>query len=154
MTILVVGDIMVDVNYFSKIERNAPEANIPIHNIQDTSYILGGASNVANNLTRMGIDVELISVIGNDYYGSIIKRLLDTKKIKHNLFLDDNRKTTQKNRILHSNNIVVRYDIEDTNDINLTLQDKIFNYVKEKNKNIHNYSSGKNCPMAKCNLCG
>jgi D-beta-D-heptose 7-phosphate kinase/D-beta-D-heptose 1-phosphate adenosyltransferase len=60
---------MIDVNYFSKIERNAPEANIPIHNIQDITYILGGASNVANNLTQMGIDIELISVIGNDYYG-------------------------------------------------------------------------------------
>jgi bifunctional ADP-heptose synthase (sugar kinase/adenylyltransferase) len=92
MSILVIGDIMVDVNYFSKIERNAPEANIPIHNIQDTTYILGGASNVANNLTQMGVDVELISVTGNDYYGEIIKTLLNSKKIKHNLFLNDNTK--------------------------------------------------------------
>ena len=137
MTILVIGDIMVDVNYFSKIERNAPEANIPIHNIQDTSYILGGASNVANNLTQLGVDVELLSVIGNDYYGGIIKTLLDAKKIKHHLFTDDNRKTTQKNRIVHSNNIVVRYDIEDTSDIDSTLQDKILKCVKEKKKSIH-----------------
>ncbi len=137
MSILIIGDIMVDVNYFSKIERNAPEANIPIHNIQDTTYILGGASNVANNLTQMGVDVELISVTGNDYYGEIIKTLLNSKKIKHNLFTDDSRKTTQKNRIIDNNNIVVRYDIEDTNDINSTLQDKILNYVKEKKKNIH-----------------
>ena len=136
MDILVIGDIMLDINYFSKIERNAPEANIPIHNIQDTSYILGGAANVANNLALLGANVELVSVVGNDHYGETVNKLLESMKIKHHLLVDDSRKTTQKNRIVHNNNIVVRYDIEDTNDITLLLQDKIFNYII-KNKNIH-----------------
>ena len=59
MNILVIGDVMLDVNYISKIERAAPEADIPIHNITDIHYILGGASNVAFNLKKLdtnGID--------------------------------------------------------------------------------------------------
>ena len=50
MNILVIGDIMLDINYISIIERRAPEADIPIHNINNVNYILGGAANVAQNL--------------------------------------------------------------------------------------------------------
>ena len=85
---------MLDINYNSIINRTAPEANIPIHNINDINYILGGASNVAKNLNYLEVNVELISVIGNDYYGEIMKKKLDDKKIKYKLF-EDLRKTTQ-----------------------------------------------------------
>jgi len=83
MNILVIGDIMLDINYNSIINRTAPEANIPIYNISDVSYILGGASNVAQNLNYLGVNVDLISVIGNDYYGEIMKKKLIEKKIIH-----------------------------------------------------------------------
>ena len=39
MNILVIGDIMIDINYNSVINRKAPEANIPIYNINDVNYI-------------------------------------------------------------------------------------------------------------------
>jgi D-beta-D-heptose 7-phosphate kinase/D-beta-D-heptose 1-phosphate adenosyltransferase len=134
MNILVIGDIMLDINYESIINRTAPEANIPIYNITNTNYILGGASNVAQNLKYLGVNVELISIIGNDYYGGILKKILDDKQITNNIFVDS-RKTTQKHRIFNNNTISVRYDIEDTYDISNELSDKIINYVKEK-KNI------------------
>jgi D-beta-D-heptose 7-phosphate kinase/D-beta-D-heptose 1-phosphate adenosyltransferase len=131
MNILVVGDIMLDINYNSIINRTAPEANIPIYNINDVNYILGGASNVAQNLNYLGINVELISVIGNDYYGEIMKKILIDKKIQHHLF-EDLRKTTQKHRIFNNKKISVRYDIEDTFDISSELSNKIMNYIMNK----------------------
>lgn len=134
MNILVVGDIMLDINYNSIINRTAPEANIPIHNINNVNYILGGASNVAQNLNSLEVNVELISVIGNDSYGEIMKKKLDEKKIKYKLF-EDLRKTTQKHRIFNNNIILVRYDIEDTHDISCELSNKIIKYITGK-KNI------------------
>jgi D-beta-D-heptose 7-phosphate kinase/D-beta-D-heptose 1-phosphate adenosyltransferase len=134
MNILVVGDIMLDINYNSIINRIAPEANIPIHNINDINYILGGASNVAKNFNYLEVNVELVSVIGNDYYGEIMKKKLDDKKIKYKLF-EDLRKTTQKHRIFNNNKISVRYDIEDTHDISSELSEKIIDYIINK-KNI------------------
>jgi D-beta-D-heptose 7-phosphate kinase/D-beta-D-heptose 1-phosphate adenosyltransferase len=135
MNILVIGDIMLDINYESNINRTAPEADIPIHNINNTNYILGGASNVAQNLKYLGANIELISVIGTDYYGGILKQLLNDKQIQNNIF-EDLRKTTQKHRIFNNNNTIsVRYDIEDTHDISNELSDKIIDYVKNK-KNI------------------
>lgn len=132
MNILVIGDIMLDINYISIIERRAPEADIPIHNINNVNYILGGAANVAQNLKYLDVNVELISITGNDYYGGIIKSVLDEKQIRYTIFDEDLRKTTQKHRIFNNNVIAVRYDIEDTQNISTEMSNKILNYVKEK----------------------
>ena len=132
MNILVIGDIMLDINYISKIERNAPEANIPIYNILDINYILGGASNVALNLKNLETNIELISVIGDDNYGEIIQTILNEKNIQNKLFIDKERKTTQKNRIFHTNEIKVRYDIEDIKEINQSMVNNILLYITNK----------------------
>jgi len=134
MKVIVIGDIMIDINYFSKIERCAPEsAEIPIHDIYETTYILGGASNVAQNLYNLNIDIELVSVIGNDNFGKQIQTLLEEKNIKHKLFVDISRKTTQKNRIFNNNKLRVRYDIEERTPIHDALQNNILEYIKSKN---------------------
>jgi D-beta-D-heptose 7-phosphate kinase/D-beta-D-heptose 1-phosphate adenosyltransferase len=134
MKVIVIGDIMIDINYFSKIERCAPEsAEIPIHDIYETTYILGGASNVAQNLYNLNIDVELVSVIGNDNFGKQIQTLLEEKNIKHKLFVDTSRRTTQKNRIFNNNKLRVRYDIEERTPIHYALQNNILEYIKSKN---------------------
>lgn len=130
MNIIVLGDIILDIYYFSKIERVAPEAsNIPIHNIHDVSYILGGAANVAQNLFNLDANVELISIIGNDFYGEKIINLLNQKSIKYKLFIDETRDTTQKNRIYFNNSLTTRYDIENTHEISSAIENDIFNYI-------------------------
>ena len=123
---------MIDINYYSSTNRNASEANIPIYNIIDTKMILGGAGNVVNNLKNLNCNVEIISVIGNDIMGKNIINLLEDKKILNKIFIDDNRKTSQKNRFINNNNIVFRFDIEDTHDINNELQNEIYNYIITK----------------------
>ncbi len=129
MNIIVIGDILLDINYISNIYRNAPEANIPIHNIQETNYILGGAANVANNLKQLNANVKLIGITGNDNYSSIIINLLTNKNIQHKIFVDVCRPTTTKHRIFNNNTLNVRYDIESTNDISFELQQNIINYI-------------------------
>jgi D-beta-D-heptose 7-phosphate kinase/D-beta-D-heptose 1-phosphate adenosyltransferase len=132
MNIIVIGDIMLDINYNSKIERSAPEADIPIYNILFTNYILGGAANVAQNLKNLETNIELISVIGNDTQGEIIQKILNEKDIQSKLFIDKERKTTQKNRIFKDNSIKVRYDIEDTNEVNNNIIYDILTYIINK----------------------
>ena len=107
MNVIVVGDIILDINYFSKITRNAPEANhIPVHKIHNIEYILGGAANVAFNLSRLGMNVELVSCIGEDEDGHNLKKIveiLNKKNVNFKLFTDKNKKCiTTKNRIIHN----------------------------------------------------
>ena len=132
MNIIVLGDIMLDINYESEVTRQAPEANIPIYNILGHNYILGGAANVAQNLKYLDTNVELISFIGNDNYASIIKNILESKQIQYKLFIDENRCTTQKNRIFLDNKLQVRYDIEDTSDTSKNIENQAIDYVINK----------------------
>jgi D-beta-D-heptose 7-phosphate kinase/D-beta-D-heptose 1-phosphate adenosyltransferase len=140
-TTIVIGDIMLDINYFSTISRNAPEANhIPVHKINNTEYILGGAANVAVNLTRLGANVELISCIGvsgvtsdDDVHFKKIKDILNEKNVKFKLFIDRNKNCiTTKNRIINNDNICARYDVEDDSDISEDISNEILSYVKSK----------------------
>ena len=134
MNILVIGDIMLDINYITEINRKAPEANIPVHDIREINHILGGASNVAQNLKYLNTSVQLISVIGNDENGKKIELLLKEKGIKTHLFVDENRKTTQKNRFFHNDELILRYDNEDRNDIPRQIENKIMDYIFSNNK--------------------
>jgi D-beta-D-heptose 7-phosphate kinase/D-beta-D-heptose 1-phosphate adenosyltransferase len=136
MSIVVIGDIMIDINYHSEVKRNAPEANIPIYNVLDVNYILGGAANVANNLKELNTNIELLSIIGNDYYGQKITSLLESKNINNKIFIDEKRKTTQKHRIFLDNTLKVRYDIEDNHELSIELSDEIFDYIVSLN-NLH-----------------
>jgi len=132
--ILVIGDIMMDINYICETYRIAPEANIPVYNVLEENYILGGAANVARNLNNLNCDVEIISVIGGDNVGKKMILNLDKNKIRNRLFIDLNRKTTQKNRIILDSTIVGRYDIEDVNEITQELSNDILDYIKRKQK--------------------
>jgi len=133
MKILVLGDVILDINYFVTTNRKAPEADIQVYNVFDNNFVLGGSSNVAKNLKQFNFDVEIISIIGNDYNGMKLKNLLEDSGIKTTLYIDKTRKTTQKNRIFYNNDLVTRYDIEDTDYINSEFEDKIIEYVKTQN---------------------
>ena len=49
---------------------------MPIVLQEESFYTPGGAANVANNLASLGADVTLVSKIGDDIEGSILKREL------------------------------------------------------------------------------
>ena len=88
MNVFIIGDVMIDVNYISNVKRMAPEAEIPIYNILDINYTLGGSANVAKNLKNLGINVEIISVIGDDNYGNEIMQLFNSQQIQYKLFFE------------------------------------------------------------------
>jgi D-beta-D-heptose 7-phosphate kinase/D-beta-D-heptose 1-phosphate adenosyltransferase len=145
--IFVIGDIILDINFFAKVTRNAPEKEtMPIYNISTINYILGGSANVANNLKQLDADITLIGIIGSDHSGNIVTQELIKQNITHKLFVDHTRQTTTKHRIYRTDNtnnnnkeydydLQVRYDTEDNHDIDNTLSNKIMDYVIVENKN-------------------
>jgi len=111
----------------------APEAEIPIYNISDTNCILGGSANVAKNLKNLGINVEIITVVGDDKYGNEIRQLFNLKEIQYKLFVEKDRKTTQKNRIFVNDKLNARFDMESNHDIGSDIEAEIINYIINKN---------------------
>ena len=135
--ILVIGDLMIDQYLWGSSERISPEAPVPIIKITSDSEVLGGAGNVVNNLKKLDSKVDLISVIGNCQTSSDIQDLLveigvDTKY----LIKQKNRIVSKKSRIIASQQQVVRYDRESSEDIDQQSESILIKKLKE---NISKY---------------
>jgi D-beta-D-heptose 7-phosphate kinase/D-beta-D-heptose 1-phosphate adenosyltransferase len=130
--ILVIGDLMVDQYLWGTCERISPEAPVQIVNVNHESMVLGGAGNVVNNLKTLGARVDIISVIGDCDNSKDLKKLLGDIKINTRyLFTQKNRITSKKSRIIASQQQVVRYDRESTDEINNKSQELITEKFKE-----------------------
>ena len=130
--ILVIGDLMIDQYLWGSCDRISPEAPVQVIDINSSSTVLGGAGNVANNLSKLGARVDLISVIGNCDISIELKNLIasigiDTKY----LFNQNNRIGSKKTRIIASQQQVVRYDHESSDDINIESQNSITDVFRE-----------------------
>jgi len=135
--ILVIGDLMIDHYLWGKCERISPEAPVQVVAIEKETSVLGGAGNVINNLKVLGANVDVLSVIGNDINAQELKEMLSKIDVNVDyLIVEEGRNTSKKSRIIASQQQVVRYDKESTDDILQSSQDKI---VENFKRNIDSY---------------
>ncbi len=131
--ILVIGDVMVDHYIWGKCERISPEAPVQVVNVKEENNRLGGACNVAANLSCLGAKVSICGVVGKDDMGEWLVSELDRRNIDIQFVIPtDTRPTTQKSRILISNQQVLRVDRENTSSISDNLRDDILNHLAHK----------------------
>lgn len=123
--ILVIGDAILDHYIYGKVYRVSPEAPVPVVLKNKSSYFLGGAANVAQNIVAFGSECSLLSVTGCDEAKEKLEILCFEKKIKCFLFEDKDRPTTIKTRVIGNDCQIVRIDEEITEDIKHELQNKI-----------------------------
>jgi D-beta-D-heptose 7-phosphate kinase/D-beta-D-heptose 1-phosphate adenosyltransferase len=74
--VLLVGDLMLDRYIYGNAERLSPEAPVPVLHYEREELRLGGAGNVAANLTTLGATVQVVGVIGNDPLGEQMLQML------------------------------------------------------------------------------
>jgi len=110
--LLVVGDLMLDRYWFGDAERISPEAPVPVVRIDRTEERLGGAANVARNITSVGAQAGLLSVVGDDEPGHTIARLTRLDRIRDHLHVDPSLSTTVKLRIIARRQQLARLDFE------------------------------------------
>lgn len=111
--VLVVGDLILDEFIWGKVSRISPEAPVPVVWVDSENFMPGGASNVANNIRALGGEVYLAGVVGEDSRGEALISLLRKKGIHcEGIFVDKNRPTTQKTRVIAHHQQVVRIDRE------------------------------------------
>lgn len=111
--VAVIGDLMLDRYIWGQVDRISPEAPVPVVNVEETNVRLGGAANVAWNMTSIGVGVRLCGVLGNDAAGRELKRYIGTKNLSTDFLVSaSGRVTTEKIRIVAHNQQVVRADFE------------------------------------------
>jgi rfaE bifunctional protein kinase chain/domain len=133
--VLIVGDVMVDAYIMGKVERLSPEAPVPVVNIENSDKRLGGAANVALNITALQAIPILCTVIGTDSEGDDFLELLQNNNLPtQGIIRSADRKTTTKTRILGNKHQLLRMDLEMTGDIDSSLDHKLIEVFKA---NIH-----------------
>lgn len=131
--ILVVGDIVLDHYIWGKVSRISPEAPVPVVNVTRESLLLGGATNVVQNIHALGGSVSVCGVIGSDEAGSQVLRLLRGRGIQTDGLIEtDDRPTTIKTRIIAHSQQVVRFDRETRDGIGKEIHNRIFDHVKRR----------------------
>jgi len=133
--IIIVGDAMIDSYTLGRIERESPEAPVPIINVEKEKIKLGGAANVALNIKSIGLEPVLCTIIGKDSEGQDFIRLCKKNNLNTNgVITDSSRKTTNKNRVIVDDKHIVRIDNENTHNIDKKLRDEFLEIINKEAK--------------------
>jgi len=124
--LVVLGDLMLDEFIWGSVTRIAPEAPVPVVDIQRESHRLGGAGNVVNNARAMGATAIPVSVVGDDAAAERLKAQLKDQHIDTaGIVTDNSRPTTTKTRVIAHNQLVVRTDRESRKPLSADIEDNI-----------------------------
>ena len=115
--VAIVGDAMLDVYLRGDVERISPEAPVPVVRVRERKLALGGAANVAQNVTALGARCELVAVVGRDRAGEMLCTMLGDIGADARALLPVERPTTTKTRVLARSQQVVRFDEEEDADV-------------------------------------
>ncbi len=115
--ILVIGDLILDRYIWGKVDRISQEAPVPVVEVLEENYLLGGASNVAHNVVSLGGQATILGVTGRDRAGEIMCSMLEAKGVQCGTVLSGTRPTTIKTRLIAHNQQVVRFDREERDKI-------------------------------------
>ena len=130
--VIIIGDSMVDSYIFGEINRNSPEAPVPIVDIKKEDTKLGGAANVALNIQSLGMEPILCSVIGDDEDGQIFMKLCKKNNlVTKGIIIDEYRKTTNKKRVIVNKDHILRIDNEETNYLKSNIRNKFINNTEK-----------------------
>jgi rfaE bifunctional protein kinase chain/domain len=116
--VLVVGDVMLDVYLRGAATRISPEAPVPVVRVEEQWRALGGAANVAANVTALGAGCQLIGCVGDDQPGAdLVSEATRQGIVADAMVVAPGRPTTVKTRIMARHQQVARYDQETDADL-------------------------------------
>jgi len=137
LNVAVIGDMMLDCYFQGDVKRISPEAPVPIVEVGNEFFRFGGAANVALNILKLGGNPLPVGVIGYDNDGSIFTSLINELNINSDgIFMDEERPTTSKTRVIANNQHVVRIDKESKENVSRKIQNNIFNYLEAHSNNL------------------
>ena len=128
MSILVIGEVILDVYLHCESNKISTEGLFPNFNVNSVTNKLGGAANVAVNISNLNHNTTFVSILGEDNKDKIIN-LLNKNNIKYKFIYDKFITNTIKTRIVNNQMFYGRFDIENKQTISLEQEDEIMNII-------------------------
>lgn len=107
MTIVVVGDVLLDIDMIGSAERLSPDAPVPVVDVDGAVVRAGGAGLVARLLVADGHDVELVTALSDDGRCDQLRSALAGVRLVTGTA---NGPTPVKTRLRASGHAIVRFD--------------------------------------------
>jgi D-beta-D-heptose 7-phosphate kinase / D-beta-D-heptose 1-phosphate adenosyltransferase len=133
-TVLCVGDLMLDEFVYGDVSRISPEAPTPVIAVKRTETMIGGAGNVARNLTSLGVRCIFVGVVGDDDAGAALTAALEAQPLTDfNLVVGEGRLTTRKVRFVseHFSTHLLRADWEKAEPIDRASEDALIGHITQ-----------------------
>ena len=131
VTVLVVGDVMLDRYWWGTVKRISPEAPVPVVDLEKSSFAPGGAANVAVNIAGLGAKPVLLGVVGMDHDADVLIGLLNDQNVPvGGLVRSASRPTTVKTRVIAHNQQIVRVDQETKAELSATDEDEVWRHFE------------------------
>jgi len=130
-TALVIGDLMLDRYLVGDVQRISPEAPVPVVLLNRQNENAGGAANVANNLTQLGVTCMICGCIGEDSEADSLLKTLQAVNIDTQfVFRSKQRPTICKTRIMSAHQQIVRLDQESKAEFSGTEKQQLEHHIK------------------------
>jgi rfaE bifunctional protein kinase chain/domain len=128
--VAVIGDVMLDRYFWGNVARVSPEAPVPVVDVDNETFHLGGAANVAANLLSLGVRPLLCGVIGDDTSGRLLAQLAREAGLSDDgLVVAPQRPTTVKTRVIGNNQQIVRLDRETREHVGEAVVDSVIDVL-------------------------
>ena len=133
--IMVIGDMVADVYLEGKISRISREAPVLILEHSEERVVPGGAANVVHNTATLNGNVYAVGVIGQDYAGQELVRILTGKTAETaGLLVDNSRPTITKTRVMAGGQAtvrqqIVRIDKEKKEELDVQVEQAVKEYI-------------------------
>ena len=135
--IAVIGDLMLDRYIWGETERISPEAPVPIVRLLGESANMGGAANVAANVSTLGAEVQLFGIIGEDAEGEKLRELIERSKFGlSGVISTSSRPTVAKTRVIAGSQHIVRIDRETTDELEENIRRELIGRFKQALKDV------------------
>ena len=108
---LVIGEAILDTYLEGTAGRVSQEAPVPVVTLAGRRHVPGGAANTALNVRALGAEATLLSVVGDDVDGALLRDALARAGVRTDDVLSTPaRRTLSKTRVLAASQMLVRFD--------------------------------------------
>lgn len=135
--IMLIGDMIADVYLEGQISRISREAPVLILEHAAENVVPGGAANAVHNTATLGGKVYAVGIVGNDFPGQELTKILGSKGVVTAGFIPDaSRPTITKTRVMAGGQAtvrqqVVRIDRENKAALSSKIERQMIDYIEK-----------------------
>ncbi len=131
LNIIVLGEAMLDCYLSGVADRLCPEAPAPIVDVTDQKHATGGAANTAVNVHSLGAKVTFLSVVGDDWEGTLLRQVLQEHGVStQHVLTHSGRRTLTKQRVIAAATLLVRFDQGSTYALDLETEQALIDQLE------------------------